>query len=140
AVLAAAAGSFTVVMAVTVVRAGWLMAVGVVVLVCAGKLAYALRLLSAGRESAALWCVASANWGAAVSTTTIATFQWPIQVQVALMPAALAAAHAPRRWLGWFAGISLACAVTVAVIGLSTDLTGVSAQVPGWLRGLVQVL
>lgn len=136
-VLAGTAGLFTVSMYVAVARITTLLVVGLFVIAIAGLIATSLLPLRRGDTYGALMRLSIANWLVAIGSTVIATFQWPIQVQVALLPMVLAATFVNRERLGPFVVLSVLTAVAVAALGLLQDVTGLSDSVPTWLKTAV---
>lgn len=136
-VLASVAGLFTVVMYFTVARLAALFWVGLFVMFTAGLIATSLAPLGRHDTYGALLRLSAANWLVAIGSTLVATFQWPIQVQVALLPIVLAATFVERERLRFFVVASLATAATVAALGLLQDITGLSESVPRWLKTAV---
>ncbi len=116
---------------------GWL---GLFVGVGSMAMAYALVPLRRGSINASLAWLCGANWIAALGVTSVATFSWPLLLQTALLPTAVAAAFVPRRRLPWFVAGSMATGVVVTCLGLLQDFTGLTDDVPGWTRTLVLLM
>ncbi len=57
-----------------------------------------------------------------------------------LLPAAVAVSFVRRTTLLVYVALSIACATTVAALGLLQDVTGLSDDVPDWLESLVLLL
>lgn len=140
AVLAASAGLFTIAMYLTVARIGWLFWVGIFVLGISALITTSLLPLRGNDVFGALLRLSIANWAVAIGATFIATFQWPLQLQVALLPIVLAATFVERSRLQWFVVLSLAVAGAVAALGLLQDTTGLSDEVPDWLKTAVLLI
>lgn len=136
-VLAGGAGLFTIAMYFTVASITALFWVGLFVVGTAGLIATSLVPLRRGDTYNALLRLSLANWLVAMGSTFVATFQWPIQVQVALLPIVLAATFVEREQLRFFVVASLVCAGVVAGLGLLQDVTGLSDSVPTWLKTAV---
>lgn len=136
-VLTTSAGLFTVVMYVAFTRISALLAAGLIVLATAGLMATSLGPIARHDTYGALLRLSVANWLVAAGSTFVATFQWPIQVQVALLPIVLAASFVDRERLQLFVVFSLVTAVAVAALGLLQDVTGLSESVPEWLKTTV---
>lgn len=136
-ILATSAGLFTVVMYLTVARITALLLVGLFVMASGALMATGLGPIARNDTYRALVRLSIANWLVAVGSTLVATFQWPIQVQVALLPIVLAATFVERRHLQPFVVVSLITAIGVAAIGLLQDFTDLSDRVPGWLKTAV---
>ena len=136
-ILAGGAGLFTMAMYFAVARITALFWVGLFVVSTAGLIATSLRPLARGDTYRALLQLSAANWLVAIGSTFVATFQWPIQVQVALLPIVLAATFVERQQLRLFVVASLLSASAVAALGLLQDTTGLSQNVPAWLKTAV---
>ncbi|MGB0114773.1 MAG: histidine kinase [Ilumatobacteraceae bacterium] len=139
-VLATIAALFTIAMYFTVADIAALLWVGLFVLACAGLNATSLVPLGRGDTYAALLRLSIANWLVAIGSTFVATFQWPIQLQVALLPLVLAATFVSRDRLRLFVVFSLVAAAAVAGLGLLQDVTGLSDSVPNWLKTVVLLI
>lgn len=135
--LAAGGGLFTITASLTVARLPMLFWLGVTVLTTAAVIAGALRPLAAGRVHAAVLRLAVANWAIAVVTAFVATFAWPLLMLTALLPSVFAGAFVSRHELRPYMVVSFLAAVAVACLGLLQDVTGLSAEVPAWVRDLV---
>lgn len=131
------AGAFTVVMSFTVAEIPALFWVGMLVIATSGLIATSLLPLRIGDVYGAVLRLSIANWFVAVGSTLIATFQWPLQMQVALLPIVLAATFVARDRLRLFIVGSLITAAVVAALGLLQDVTGLSDRVPDWLKTAV---
>lgn len=138
--LATTAGLFTITMASTVARIPALFWVGVFVVVSAALIATSLQPLARGDIYGAVLRLSAANWLVAIGSTFVATFQWPIQLQVTLLPIVLAATFVSRKELKLFVVGSLISATAVAALGLLQDVTGLSDRVPDWLKTAVLLL
>lgn len=111
--------------------------IGAFVGVLSITMAIGLVPLRNGNINAALAWLCGANWAAAIVVSAVATFTWPLQLQTALLPAAIATAFVPRTQLVWYAVVSFATAVAAAGLGLLQDFTGMTDAVPEWSRTLV---
>ncbi len=138
--LTIAAGTFTVTMSLVVGQLTWLTLTGVLVLLTAVAQYAALRTLRAGDMQRALLIYSLATWFIALTASTIVTFQWPIQVVVAFLPTVLAATFMPEQRIVGYVVASTTVALGVAAVGLFQDVTGLSEDIPDWLRTLVQAL
>ncbi len=110
---------------------------GVFVGACSLAMAYALVPLGRGSFNASLIWLCGANWLVALGVTTVATFSWPLLLQTALLPTAIAAGFVPRSKLIWYVVASLVTGVLVTCLGLLQDVSGLTDDVPGWTRTLV---
>ena len=135
--LASAGGLFTIVAALTVARDGRLLGLGVFVLAIAALIASALRPLAAGNSNDAVFRLALANWVAALVATFVATFAWPLLMLTALFPSAFAGPFVSKDRIRPYLIVSFITAVAVACLGLLQDVTGLSSDVPEWVRNLV---
>lgn len=138
--LTGAAGAFTVLMSLTAARLPWLTLAGIAVILAAVPQWIALRRLRHGATSQALLIYSIGSWSIALFSSLIVTFQWPIQVAVAFLPTVLAATFLPERPIVGYVTASAAVAFGVAVLGVSQDITGLSDEIPAWLRNAVQAL
>lgn len=138
--LATFAGSFTMAMSFLAADVAALFWVGAFVVATAGLMATGLRPLGRGDVHRAVLVLSIANWLVAIGSTFVATFQWPIQMQVALLPIVLAATFVSRDQLNVFVVVSLFSAGTVAALGLLQDVTGLSDRVPDGLKTAVLLL
>lgn len=138
--LTAAAGGFTVLTSLTVARLQWLTLAGVAVVLTAVPQWLALRRLHRGDTTQALLIYSIASWAIALLSSFIVTFQWPIQVAVAFLPTVLAATFLPERPITGYVAASAGVAFGVALLGVSQDVTGLSDEIPGWLKNAVQAL
>ncbi len=138
--LAGGAGLFTTVASLTVSRSVVLFGLGLFVLAVAVLIASALRPLSAGNTDSAVLRLAIANWVAALVTSFVATFAWPLLMVTALLPSAFTGPFVSKNRIRPYLAVSFVAAVAVAFLGLLQDVTGLTADVPGWLRDLVLLL
>jgi signal transduction histidine kinase len=139
-VLTIAAGGFTLATSLTVARLGWLTVAGIAVLATALPQALALQRLRSGQVGDSLLIYSLSSWTIAIVSSGIVTFQWPIQVAVAFMPVVLAATFVPERRIAGYVVASTVVALAVATIGLAQDATGLSDEIPEWLRNTVQAI
>ena len=109
----------------------------VVVSIVAVAMLSGLRPLRRGRVLEALLRLSVANWVVAIAIAWVSAFAWPLALQAALLPVAVAASHVDRSRLTFFAATSLAVGVTVACLGLLQDVSGLSADAPTWLKNAV---
>lgn len=135
--LAAGGGLFTIFASLTVAQLPMLFWLGVTVLATSVVIASALRPLAAGKVGPAVFRLAIANWTIALVVTFVATFAWPLLMLTALLPSAFAGTFVSRRELRPYMIISFLAAVAVACLGLLQDVTGLSAEVPEWVRDFV---
>ena len=138
--LAVCGGVITITAALTVARLGVLFALGVFVLAIAALIASALLPLASGNVDAAILRLALANWVAALVATFVATFAWPLLMLTALLPSAFAGPFVSRDRIRPYLLVSFVAAVAVACLGLLQDATGLSADVPEWVRNVVLLL
>ncbi len=139
ATLTVVAGSFTVAMAATVVRISSLFWLGVFVVAIGVLIASALRPLQRDDLFGSVLRFSAANWVVSVVVAAVATFAWPLMMQVTILPGILAASYVSRRQFGFFATVSFATALLVACLGLLQDVTGLSGQAPTWLKTAILV-
>ena len=76
-------------------RAGWLLLLALIVIVCGAVILSGLLPLRSGRIESAVARVAVANWSIAIASTAISTFAWPILVFAALLPSMVAVPTSP---------------------------------------------
>lgn len=138
--LAAGGAAFTIVASLTIARFLVLFGIGVAVAITALVIASALCPLAQGRVGAAVFRVALANWIVAVGVAVIATFSWPLLMITALLPSAFAGAFVTRTEVRPYLVVSFVAALGVACLGLLQDVTGLSDEIPGWVRDLVLLL
>lgn len=138
--LATGGGAVTIGAALTVARLPALLAVGIAVLLTTAMIASALRPLGSGNIGGAVLRLALANWIIAVSVAAVATFAWPLLMLTALLPGAFAGPFVPRHEARPYLIVSFVAAFAVACLGLLQDVTGLSADVPEWVRDLVLLL
>ncbi|MCB0968478.1 MAG: hypothetical protein KDB37_16725 [Ilumatobacter sp.] len=134
AVLAFAAGAFTVVMSLTVVRIGWLFAIGAFVVGISVMIAAATIPLRHRNVLAAVLVFAIANWMVAIAAAAVATFAWPLMMLTALLPSIVAASFVTADRLWWFVVPSFFVSLAVVAAGVLQDVTGLSDEVPEWLQ------
>ena len=139
ATLAGVAGIFTVTMAASVAPIAALFWLGVFVIAIGVLIASALRPLRRDDVFHAVLRFSVANWVVAVVAPAAATFSWPLMLQVTILPGILAVSYVSRRQLAFFASASFATAVMVACLGLLQDVTGLSSEVPTWLKTAILV-
>ncbi len=137
-VLTVGAGCFTVAMSLTVARLPWLTVAGLAVLLTALSQWLALSRLRHGEVAQSLLIYSMASWAIALLSSFIVTFQWPIQVVVAFLPTVLAATFVPERPIAGYVAASAGVSIGVAALGLTQDVTGLSEEIPGWLKSSVQ--
>ena len=135
--LAVGGGLFTVTASLTVAQLPMLFWLGVAVLATAALIASALRPLAAGKVGATVFRLAIANWTIAIAAAFVATFAWPLLMLTALLPSAFAGTFVSRHELRPYMIFSFIAAVAVACLGLLQDVTGLSAEVPEWVRNFV---
>jgi signal transduction histidine kinase len=139
ATLAGLAGIFTVTMSATVARIDTLFWLGVFVVAIGVLIASALRPLRRDDVFGSVLRFSVANWVVSVVAAAVATFAWPLMLQVSILPGILAASYVSRRQLAFFATGSFATAVVVACLGLLQDVTGLSGEAPTWLKTAILV-
>ena len=133
----AAASIFTISMWAITDATRLLIGLGAFVGACGIGMACGLVPLRRGSINAALAWLCGANWVAAVGVTAVATFSWPLLLQTALLPTAIAAGFVPRRQLTWYVVGSLLAGFVVTCLGVLQDFSGFTDDVPGWTKTLV---
>ena len=134
AVLAFAAGCFTVAMSLTVVRIGWLLAIGLFVVLTSLVIASAILPLRRNRVFESVMIFAVANWVVAIAAAAVATFAWPLQMVSCLLPSLVAASFVAADRLWWFVVPSFFVSAAVVAAGVLQDFTGLTDEVPEWLQ------
>lgn len=134
------ASVFTAAMWVLTGTTALLAATAVFVAICAVGMSIGLVPLRRGSIHVALAWLTGSNWVAALGVTAVATFSWPLLMQAALLPTAVAAGYVSRRRLPWFVAGSITTGFAVACLGLLQDFSGMSGDVPSWTRTLVLLL
>jgi signal transduction histidine kinase len=84
--------------------------------------------------------LAAANWGIAIAAATIATFCWPLMMLAALLPSVLAASLITGRELAFYVVTSVVVSLAVVLVGLLQDFSGLSEDVPEWIREVVLIV
>ena len=134
AVLAFAAGMFTVTMSLTVVRIGWLFAIGVFVVLTSFAIASAIIPLRRNLVFRSVMIFSIANWVVAIAAAAVATFAWPLQMVSCLLPSLVAASFVAADRLWWFVVPSFFVSAAVVAAGVLQDFTGLTEEVPEWLQ------
>ncbi len=134
ALLTAGGAAFTIAVHYIVMATPWLLWVGLFVAVMSVTMALGLIPLRNGNVVAALAWLCGSNWASALVVSAVATFSWPLMIQAALLPAAVAAGFVPRDRITLFGAVSVATAAAAAALGLLQDFTQLSADVPEWSR------
>jgi signal transduction histidine kinase len=137
---AIAATLFMVVVRLTVVSSSYLALAAALVALSGAVMAAGLRPLSRGDVRGALRWLAAANWGIAIAAATIATFCWPLMMLTALLPSVLAASLITGRELGFYVVTSVVVSLAVVLVGLLQDFSGLSEEVPAWVRDAVLIV
>ena len=137
---AAAATVFMVVVRVTVVSSSYLTLTAVLVALSGVVMAAGLVPLRRGNLRSALLWLAAANWGIAIAAATIATFSWPLMMLAALLPSVLAASLITGRALAFYVVTSVVVSLAVVLVGLLQDFSGLSEDVPEWIREAVLIV
>jgi signal transduction histidine kinase len=137
---ALAATVFMVVIRATVVSSAFLTAAAALVAVSGAVMAGGLRPLAHGDVRHALRWLAAANWGIAIAAATIATFSWPLMMLTALLPSVLAASFVTGRELAIYVVTSVVVSLAVVLVGLLQDFSGLSEDVPEWVRDAVLIV
>ncbi len=109
-------------------------------LLTASVIGVSLRALAAGRVRRAVLLVAVANWGAALSLTTIVTFVWPLMLLVALMPCVLAISFLDRWAIRLFLVVSFTVGLATVAVGLLSDLTTFTEDAPATVRNILLIV
>ena len=135
-----AATAFIVVVHLTVVDTWWLLVAAGLVAAAGALMAAGLVPLRHGRPGTALRLLAVANWAISILAATIATFSWPLMMLTALLPAVLAASMTSRREIGSYVAVSVVVSLAVVLVGLLQDFSGLTGEVPTWLRNLVVIV
>jgi signal transduction histidine kinase len=99
----------------------------------------AIRPLRAGQLDRAVWWLAVSNWLIAVGTTSIATFAWPVLASSALLPAVFSIPYVEGFTLRLYVFGSILASVAVAMLGVLQDFSGLSGQLPEWVRQAVVI-
>lgn len=122
-----------------ILPSGWL-------LILAGMLAIffllmlaAVRPWRAGRLDHAVWWLAVSNWLIALGTTAIATFAWPVLAMSALLPAVFSMPYVEGFRLRLYVFGSILVSVAVAMVGVLQDFSGLSDDLPEWVRQAVVI-
>jgi signal transduction histidine kinase len=137
---ALAATVFMVVVRATIVSSAYLTLAAALVAVSGAVMAGGLRPLARGDVRRALWWLAAANWGIAIAAATIATFSWPLMMLTALLPSVLAASLITGKELAFYVVMSVVVSLAVVVVGLLQDFSGLSEDVPEWVRDAVLIV
>ncbi|MEZ5295357.1 MAG: hypothetical protein R2697_03495 [Ilumatobacteraceae bacterium] len=127
AVLALAAGLFTVVMSLTVARIAWLFVIGLFVVSISFVLALATLPLRQRRVFAAVMIFAVANWIVAIVSAAVATFAWPLLMVSSLLPSLVAASFVTADRLWWFVIPSFSIGTIAVGPTAAAGVTGVDA-------------
>jgi signal transduction histidine kinase len=137
---ALAATVFMIVVRATVVSSAYLTMAAALVAVSGAVMAGGLRPLARGDVRRALRWLAAANWGIAIAAATIATFSWPLMMLTALLPSVLAASLITGRELAFYVVTSVVVSLAVVLVGLLQDFSGLSDDVPEWVRDAVLIV
>jgi signal transduction histidine kinase len=137
---ALAATVFIIVVRLTVVTASYLVLTAVLVALSGAVMAGGLRPLRSGDIGGALRWLAAANWSIAIAAATIATFSWPLMMLTALLPSVLAASLITGKELGFYVVTSVVVSLAVVLVGLLQDFSGLSEEVPEWVRDAVLIV
>jgi signal transduction histidine kinase len=122
-----------------VVRSPYLVATTAIVLAAALLMIGSLHKVSRGDAAGAVRWLAVANWGAALAASAIATFAWPLMTVAALVPAPLVAPYVTRRRVAGYIVASVGVSLGVVALGVLQDFSGLSSQLPLWLRHSVVI-
>jgi signal transduction histidine kinase len=123
----------------TVLPSGWLLVLALLVGAFGLLMLGAVRPLQAGRLEHAVRWLAVANWAVALATTAIATFAWPVLALAALLPAVFSIPYASGATLRAYVFVSLGVSVGVAMLGVLQDFSGLTSELPAWIRQLVVI-
>jgi signal transduction histidine kinase len=138
---AMAATVFMVVVRLTVVSSSSYLTLAAVLVALSGAvMAGGLRPLRRGDVGHALRWLAAANWSIAIAAATIATFSWPLMMLTALLPSVLAASLITGNELGFYVATSVVVSLAVVLVGLLQDFSGLSEEVPEWVRDAVLIV
>jgi signal transduction histidine kinase len=122
-----------------ILPSGWLLILagmlGVFFLLMLG----AVRPWRVGRLDLAVWWLAISNWLIALGTTAIATFAWPVLAMSALLPAVFSMPYVEGFRLRLYVFGSILVSVAVAMVGVLQDFSGLSAELPEWVRQAVVI-
>ena len=140
AVIAVGSGLFTIGASLTVARIPTLTGLGAFVVAVGIAIGSAVRPLDRGDVDGAIARFALANWVEAVVVTAVATFSWPLHLQGALIPVALAASYVSRASLTRYLVGTVVTVTLVACVGLLQDVTGLTDEVPDGLETAVLLL
>jgi signal transduction histidine kinase len=117
----------------------WLPVLAALVAAAGAIIGLGYRPAGRGDLEGAVRCVAAGNWFIALAVPVIATFAWPVLTMAALLPAVVAPPYVPRRRLGAYLVVAVAVAVGAAAIGVLTDVTGFTDELPSWLPNAVLI-
>jgi signal transduction histidine kinase len=137
---ASAATVFMVVVRLTVVSSSYLTLAAALVALSGAVMAMGLIPLRTGNVRHALLWLAAANWGIAIAAATVATFCWPLMMLAALLPSVLAASLITGRELAFYVVTSVVVSLAVVLVGLLQDFSGLSEDVPEWIREVVLIV
>lgn len=140
ALISAIATVFVIGVYLWVERNGWLIVVALVAGAAATTMAMGLRPLRHGDSTAAVWWLVAGNWGVALTTASVATFAWPIQIMAAVLPVVLAVSHVSSRQFRWMIGGAIVVGTTAAALGLLQDFSGLTDSVPEWVTDIVLIV
>jgi signal transduction histidine kinase len=122
-----------------ILRSGWLLILAAMLGVFFLLMLAAVRPWRAGRLDEAVWWLAIANWLIALGTTAIATFAWPVLAMSALLPAVFTISYVSGFTLRLYVFGSILVSVAVAIIGVLQDFSGLSGDLPEWVREAVVI-
>jgi signal transduction histidine kinase len=122
-----------------VLRSDWLLVLAGMLAVFFLVMVVAVLPWRAGRYDEAVWWLAISNWLIAVGTTSIATFAWPVLASSALLPAVFSISYVEGLRLRLYVFGSILVSVAVAMLGVLQDFSGLSAELPEWVRQAVVI-
>ena len=140
AVISASASVYVLGVHFWVESSGWLIVMAFLAAGAAGCMAMGLVPLRHGRAQAALWWLVAGNWVVAVTTASVATFAWPIQMMAAVLPVVVAAPYVSRRQFRLMIVGAVVVATAAAALGLLQDFSGLTDAVPSWVTDSVLVV
>jgi signal transduction histidine kinase len=122
-----------------VLRSGWLLVLAGMLGIFFLLMVAAVRPWRAGQLDRAVWWLAVSNWLIAAGTTSIATFAWPVLASSALLPAVFSIPYVEGFALRLYVFGSILASVAVAMLGVLQDFSGLSAELPEWVKQAVVI-
>jgi signal transduction histidine kinase len=122
-----------------ILPSGWLLILSAMLAIFFLLMLAAVRPWRAGRLDHAVWWLAISNWLIALGTTAIATFAWPVLAMSALLPAVFSMPYVEGFRLRLYVFGSILVSVAVAMVGVLQDFSGLSGELPEWVRQAVVI-